>query len=203
MASRCGARAARSESWVATMTVEPCSARQILEQVDDLAAGRRVEVAGRLVGEHDTWLDRERPCDRDPLLLAARQMCGQVIGSLGEPHLVEQLQRAGAIAAGRDELRFDVLDRGQRWDEVELLEDETEGAQAQLGEIVVRADRRGRRPRTERRPRSVGRGRRGAAAGSSCPSRSGLRARRTRRLRSRGRSRRARARSSARAGRTW
>ena len=62
----------------------------------------------------------------------------QVIGALGEPHLVEQLRaRARAIAAGRDELHLDVLDRGQRRDQVELLEDEAERAQAQLGELVV------------------------------------------------------------------
>src|SRR5258707_2365412 len=110
---------------------------QVREQLDDLAAGRRVEVAGRLVGEHDPRLDGKRPRDRDPLLLATRKMCGQVVSTLGEPNLVEQLQRAGATAAGRDEFRFDVLDRGQRWDQVELLEDETERAQAQLGELVV------------------------------------------------------------------
>ena len=44
------------------------------EQVDDLAARLRVEVAGRLVGEHDARLDRERARDRDALLLAAREV---------------------------------------------------------------------------------------------------------------------------------
>ena len=46
--------------------------RHVGEQVDDLAARGRVEVAGRLIGEHDTRLNRKRTRDRDALLLPAR-----------------------------------------------------------------------------------------------------------------------------------
>ena len=144
----------------------------------------------------------ERPRDRDALLLAAGQVRRQMVGALGEPHLAEQLQRAGAIAAGRDELHLDVLDRGQRRDQVELLEDEAECAQPQLGELVVAELREVAALEQHLAARSAGRARRAAAAASSCRSRSALRARRTRPPRSRGRPRRARARSSARAGRT-
>jgi hypothetical protein len=42
------------------------------EQVHDVAAGRRVEVAGRLVGEQYLRAGNDRPRDRDALLLAAR-----------------------------------------------------------------------------------------------------------------------------------
>ena len=45
--------------------------RKIGEQLDDLAARRRVEIAGRLVREHDARLDRQGARDRDALLLAA------------------------------------------------------------------------------------------------------------------------------------
>ena len=61
--------------------------------------------------------------------------------ALCEPDFVEQGERAIAeirIAdAGRGELRLDVLDRGQRRDQIELLEDEAERAQAELRELVV------------------------------------------------------------------
>ena len=115
--------------------------RHVREQVDDLAARRRVEVAGRLVGEHDARVDGECARDRDALLLAARQVCGKMDRALCEADFVEQGERAIAeirIAdAGRGELRLDVLDGGQRRDQIELLEDEAERAQAQLCELVV------------------------------------------------------------------
>ena len=44
------------------------------QQREDLAAGRGVEVAGRLVGEHDARPRDERPGDGDALLLAAGEL---------------------------------------------------------------------------------------------------------------------------------
>src|SRR5439155_2064422 len=62
--------------------------------------------------------------------------------ALCEADLVEQGERAIAeirIAdAGRSELHLDVLDGGQRRDQIELLKDEPERAQAQARELVVR-----------------------------------------------------------------
>jgi hypothetical protein len=87
---------------------------QVPEQVDDLAAGGGIEIAGRLVGEHDARLDRERARDRDPLPLASGQVPRQVVGARSQPDLVEQPQRAFAAPSRRHELHFDVLDRGQR-----------------------------------------------------------------------------------------
>src|SRR5437588_3604516 len=61
--------------------------------------------------------------------------------ALCEPDLVEQCERAIAeirvADAGRSELRLDVLDGGQRRDQVELLEDEPERAQPKRGQLVV------------------------------------------------------------------
>src|SRR6187431_1850020 len=54
------------------------------EDVDDLAPGRRVEVAGRLVGEDHVRLDGERARDRDPLLLTAGKLPRQMVGALRE-----------------------------------------------------------------------------------------------------------------------
>jgi hypothetical protein len=87
---------------------------QVPEQVDDLAAGGGIEIAGRLVGEHDARLDRERARDRDPLPLASgqvpRQVVGvprQVVGARSQPDLVEQPQRAvrGSFPLARASLR--------------------------------------------------------------------------------------------------
>jgi len=44
---------------------------RLAEQVEDLGAGARVEVAGGLVGEDDLRLARQRACDGDALLLSA------------------------------------------------------------------------------------------------------------------------------------
>ena len=49
---------------------------QRAEQLDDLRACRGVERAGRLVREQELRLVRERPGDRDPLALAARERGG-------------------------------------------------------------------------------------------------------------------------------
>ena len=61
--------------------------------------------------------------------------------ALGEADLLEQGERAIAQLVGGDadrrQLRLDVLERRQRRDQVELLEDEAERLQAQVGELAV------------------------------------------------------------------
>ena len=52
----------------------PARAVDLEQQVDDVAAGRAVEVAGRLVGQQDRRVVGERARDRDALLLAAREL---------------------------------------------------------------------------------------------------------------------------------
>ena len=64
-------------------------------EVEDLGAGPRVEVAGRLVGEDDVGAGVEGPGDGDALLLAAGQLARAVAQTIGEPdradHLAEPL----------------------------------------------------------------------------------------------------------------
>ena len=55
------------------------------EQLEDLAARLRVEVAGRLVGEDHRRARDERSRDRDPLLLAARELGGPVVKPVAQP----------------------------------------------------------------------------------------------------------------------
>jgi hypothetical protein len=48
----------------------PVLGAQLLEELEHLRAGRRIERSGRLVREEQARLVRERPRDRDPLALA-------------------------------------------------------------------------------------------------------------------------------------
>ena len=62
-----------SRSWVMTTTVVPARV-QVPQQRQDAGAGGRVEVAGRLVGEHERRRADDRAGDRDALPLAAGQL---------------------------------------------------------------------------------------------------------------------------------
>ena len=46
------------------------------QKLDDLRSGGLVEIAGRLVGDDDRRIGRERARERDALLLAAGQFAG-------------------------------------------------------------------------------------------------------------------------------
>ena len=52
---------------------------QIANEAEDVFAGVRVEIAGRLVGEQNRRIDRQRACDRDALPFAAGQLVRQMI----------------------------------------------------------------------------------------------------------------------------
>ena len=81
----------------------------------------RVEVAGRLVGQHDRRVVGERARERDALLLAARQLRRIVMRAAGQADLFEQLlgPRAAtsatpAISIGTATFSYAVSD-GIRW----------------------------------------------------------------------------------------
>ena len=141
MPSRRGARPARPVSCVATMIVVPCSAPRRVRISMISAPVPVVEVARRLVREDHPRLERQRACDRDPLLLSAREVRREVARAVGEADLGEHalgaLPGVDRRESGRGELRLDVLEGGQRRDQVELLEDESERAQPELGEVAV------------------------------------------------------------------
>ena len=109
------------------------------EKVQDLAAGPRVKVAGRLVGENDLRCRRQRPGRRHPLLLAARQL------GRAEPEPV--LQSDGiddrvhpwpvGATAGEGGRKGDVLGRGKGRNQIERLEDEADPVPPQLGQVLV------------------------------------------------------------------
>src|SRR5581483_1393140 len=84
---------------------------------------------------------RERARDRDALLLAARELARQVVEPPVEADALEQLLHPLAAVAPcevrRRERRLDVLRRGERRDEVELLEHEPEGGAPQPRQLGV------------------------------------------------------------------
>ena len=63
------------------------------EEVEDPLRGGRVDSPGRLVGEQQAGLVGERARERDALALAARELGGQVLGTVGQADLGEQLER--------------------------------------------------------------------------------------------------------------
>ena len=141
IASRRGARAARSWSCVATITVASWLLASPASRSITSAPVADVEVPGGLVGEDHARPDDERPGDRDALLLAAGEMGGEMRGAIGEADLLEQCQRSFTQLRRaypyRCESRLDVFERGQGRDQVELLEDEAERLEAELCQLAV------------------------------------------------------------------
>src|SRR5918992_2293790 len=99
------------------------------QEAQDLAAGRVVEVPGRLVGQQDRGGGCQRPGQRDALLLAGRQLLGKVPRLVGQAHQLQELVDPLVVArhrvAGDEERQRHVLGHRQQRDQVEELEDET------------------------------------------------------------------------------
>src|SRR6266511_440636 len=111
------------------------------QQLQDLVAGARVEVAGRLVGQQHRRLGRQRPGDRHPLLLAAGELRGPVQQALGEAHGLQGLGGApaplGPAEPAVDQREADVAERRGPRQELEVLEDEADHLVAEPGQLVV------------------------------------------------------------------
>ena len=69
-------------------------ARERGEQVEDGPRAVLVELARRLVGDEQRRRGRERGAERDPLLLAARELAGSRVRAVEEADPLEQLARA-------------------------------------------------------------------------------------------------------------
>ncbi len=95
-----GIDSAKLRLWVTTTIVVPCL-RFISKNSWCIAvAGRRVEVAGRLVGEEELRREDQRAGQGDALLLAARELAGAVRGARREADLGEQRARARPPSRG-------------------------------------------------------------------------------------------------------
>ena len=74
---------------------------QVPEQGHDFLAGGAVQVAGRLVEQHQRRFVGQGAGDGDALLLAAREFRGFVIGPILQAHPFQQPKRALRRAAAR------------------------------------------------------------------------------------------------------
>ena len=123
------------------MMVLPSSTRP-LEEAEDRVGGLGVEVAGGLVGGEDRRVVGERAGDGDALLLAAGERGGQLVRLVGHLDLLEQVQRALGPLGGREHVaevhrQHDVLDDGQRGQQLEELEHDADGLAAPDRELVL------------------------------------------------------------------
>ena len=102
---------------------------ELLHRVQDLADELGVQRRGRLVEQHQLRVHRQRPGDRDALLLPTGELRGVGVELVRQPHPGEQFARARAFACSRaDALDADrraggVLQRRHVAEQVEVLED--------------------------------------------------------------------------------
>src|SRR5688572_291812 len=72
---------------------------ELEHEIDDLIAGRRVEIAGRLVGQKERGPRDKSPRDCHALLLAAGKLLGIMPEALGEADALEHRLRSSPRAA--------------------------------------------------------------------------------------------------------
>ena len=126
-------------SWVTITTVWPKSSTAWRSSSEHLVGRCRVQVAGRLVGEHDRGPVDQRAGDGDALLLAAGQLRRPVRQPVAEADGGDQrvVPLLVGLAAGERERQHDVLLGRQHRHEVEGLEDEAEPVAPQAREALV------------------------------------------------------------------
>src|SRR5918996_796817 len=109
------------------------------EELEELGAGPRVEVAGGLVREHDRGPADQGPCAGDALLLAAGELAGPMGEPVPESDRVDHGVEPGPVhvPASDVEGKGDVLGGRERGNEVVGLEDEADSIPPQQGEPFV------------------------------------------------------------------
>src|SRR6185312_1734044 len=115
---------------------------QVVQERHHLGAGLGVQVARRLVGEHDDRPLGQGAGDGHALALAARELAGTVIETVAEPDALKRgarrLAPVAAPRAGVEHARGDVVDRGHPLLEVKALEHESDLVSAQTGKPPIR-----------------------------------------------------------------
>ena len=115
--------------------------RLLVQQLENLDAGAEVQLARGLVGQQDRIAGGDGARDRDALLLAPGQLVREVLEAIAEPDAFERRGRHSArvaVAAGHVHAELDVLERGQRREEVERLEDEADAVAAEAKQLLAR-----------------------------------------------------------------
>src|SRR6185437_8052336 len=106
------------------------------EQLHHHGLVRFVQIAGGFVGEDDAGVVDERARNADALLLAARELGGQVGGAIGEADLTESCGRLALVRHAMEMLReHDVFQCREIGDEMELLEYESDLFSAEAREL--------------------------------------------------------------------
>ena len=105
--------------------------RGLGQQVHDEAPGVDVEGTGGLVRQQQSGPPHQGAGDRDPLLLAAGQAGGHLVGALPQSQPLEDLAgpplaRADLCGGPVEQRVGDVLQRRAPGQQVELLEDEAD-----------------------------------------------------------------------------
>ena len=123
-----------------TMIVAPCVLSSP-QQLEDLLSGMTVEVAGRLVRQHDRRLPDKRAGDRDPLALPAGHGCRTGVLALSKPNRIEgpgrQLTPLTDLRSGVQQPVRDVVEHGLVLGQEELLEDEPDTPGPQRCELAI------------------------------------------------------------------
>ena len=130
-----------SGSCVTSMMVMPCSSLRRANSCMTSADDRRIERAGRLVGQDQAGIVDERSRDRDALLLSARTF------DWGDDRAGVRLPTSSSFSiairrrrsfgnAGVDHRQLDVFQRARARQQVVGLKDEAEAAAANVGARV-------------------------------------------------------------------
>src|SRR5258706_8088159 len=99
---------------------------ELAQQTQDDLFVLRVEIAGGFISQNDLRIIDQRPRDADALLLASGKLRGQVLRAVAQPYAGQGFNRLSLIGHAVEVLRqHDVLDRGEIWNQVKLLEDES------------------------------------------------------------------------------
>ena len=100
----------------------------LAEQIHDFERQIRIEVAGRLVGEHQLRVVDERASDRNPLLFAARQFLGKRVDAVLQADPFQHLKRLALLRRQRNTQdthdERDVLEHREPGDQSKVLKNE-------------------------------------------------------------------------------
>src|SRR5581483_3993760 len=108
------------------------------QEIDDLAAGGFVEIAGGFVGHENVGAWRQRARERHALLLAAGKLRGVMIEAVLKSDRGKLPTRAlhGVVDAGEFERHRNILHRGHGRNKMEGLEYDADMASAKAREAV-------------------------------------------------------------------
>src|ERR1700690_1180634 len=112
-----------------------------LYESDDHAAGVAIERSGRFIEDQDLRAADDRTCDRDALLLAARELDRQHFAAILQAHDLEILpglaDRLVPVVLLQDQRELYVLRGGEARKEVIVLEYEADCVQPEIRQFVV------------------------------------------------------------------